>query len=293
MSRRPTSGPARSGDSRARNADLHCHSTASDGGLEPAALVQRAAEQGVELLALTDHDVLAGVAAARDAATRLGVPFVTGVEISVTYAGRTVHVVGLGFRLDDEDLAKGLESVRGGRLGRARAIADELAAVGIEGAYEGALRHAGNPQLVSRTHFARYLVESGVAPDVPRVFERYLAEGKPGYVPQRWAGLPQAVGWIRAAGGVAVIAHPGRYRGGDTWLWSLCSDFRAAGGIAIEVVSSSHTADDVERFAQVAREFGFEASRGSDFHAPGETHAELGRAAPLPRDLVPVWHRFA
>jgi predicted metal-dependent phosphoesterase TrpH len=171
-------------------------------------------------------------------------------------------------------------------------MAEGLAAAGIDGAYEGALTFAGNPDLVSRTHFARFLVERGVCDSLREVFGRFLVENRPGFVPHRWARLAEAVGWIRAAGGVPVLAHPGRYRFNDTEQWALLSEFKEAGGIAIEIATSNHSSDQVRQFTRIAVEFGLEGSRGSDFHGPGESHAELGRAAPLPGGVVPVWQRF-
>ena len=274
------------------NADLHSHSTVSDGTLSPRDLVRRAAEQGVELFALTDHDELGGVAEAAACAAQVGLAFVPGVEISVTWAGRTVHVVGLGIDPANEALREGLATVRSGRTERARRMAEQLATVGIGGAFEGALKHVGNPELVSRTHFARFLVELGVCRDTREVFGRYLVEGKPGYVPHRWAQLSQAVRWIVESGGVAVIAHPGRYLFSENELWALAAEFRDLGGAAIEVVTSNHGAEQAQRFAAMALEFGFAASRGSDFHGPGESSAELGRVGALPQRLTPVWDRF-
>jgi hypothetical protein len=274
------------------NADLHSHSTFSDGTLSPRDLVRRAAEQGVELFALTDHDELGGLAEAAAGAGEFGLAFVPGVEISVTWAERTVHVVGLGIDPANAALRDGLATVRSGRTERARRMAEQLAAVGIGGAFDGALKHVGNPQLISRTHFARFLVERGVCRDTREVFGRYLVEGKPGYVPHRWARLAQAVRWIVEAGGVAVIAHPGRYRFTENELWALAVEFRELGGTGIEVVTSNHGAAEAQRFAEMAIEFGFEASRGSDFHGPGESNAELGRVGALPRRLTPLWNRF-
>ncbi|OJX09056.1 MAG: phosphatase, partial [Burkholderiales bacterium 68-20] len=193
------------------NADLHCHSVVSDGTLTPEALAARAHANGVDLWALTDHDEIGGQHRAAQAAHSLGLAYLTGVEISVTFIGTTVHIVGLGFDADDAQLAQGLRATRGGRGERAQEIAQQLAAAGIAGAYEGALRYVGNPELISRTHFARYLVEIGVCHDTPEVFRRFLTEGRPGYVPHRWAALGDAVRWIREAGGLAVIAHPARY----------------------------------------------------------------------------------
>ncbi len=272
------------------NADLHCHSTISDGTLEPEDVVARAHAKGVELLSLTDHDELSGQARARAAADALGLAYVPGVEISVTWAGETIHVVGLGIDPLDADLVAGVARTRDGREERAKEMAEQLQAVGIEGSYEGALRYVGNPELISRTHFARHLVETGVCSDVGDVFQRFLSEGKPGFVPHRWAKLGQALGWILGAGGTPVLAHPGRYRLNDTALWALIEEFREAGGTGIEVVCGSHTRDQYGRFAGIAREFGLRASRGSDFHGPGESHVELGQLPPLPDSVVPVWY---
>ena len=274
------------------NADLHAHSTVSDGTLEPAALVRRAAEKGVELFALTDHDELSGLTIAIAAAASAGLRFVPGVEVSVTYAEQTVHIVGLGIDPASDVLKKGLADVRSGRMRRAEEMAAGLAALGIEGALEGALAYAGNVDLVSRTHFARWLVATGHCADVREVFNKYLVAGKPGYVPHRWARLSDAIAWINGAGGVAVVAHPGRYKFSETEAWALFSEFKEAGGTAIEVATSNHTADQVKRYGKVAREFDLEASRGSDFHDPAESHAELGRVCRLPDSLLPVWHRF-
>ena len=274
------------------NADLHAHSTVSDGTLEPAALVRRAAEKGVDIFALTDHDELGGLAIAIDAAVQARMRFVPGVEVSVTYAEQTVHIVGLGIDPNSDVLRNGLANVRSGRMRRAEEMAAGLASVGIEGALDGALAYAGNLDLVSRTHFARWLVATGHCADVREVFGKYLVAGRPGYVPHRWARLPEAIGWINGAGGVAVVAHPGRYKFSETEFWALFSEFKEAGGTAIEVATSNHTTDQMKRFARVAREFDFEASRGSDFHDPAESHAELGRVCRLPDTLLPVWHRF-
>jgi predicted metal-dependent phosphoesterase TrpH len=274
------------------NADLHAHSIRSDGTLTPQALVERASERGVELFALTDHDEVSGIAEARRCAQARGLRFVAGVEVSVTFAGHTVHVVCLGIDEADEPLLSGLARVRAGRTQRAHEMAAGLAAAGIPDAYAGALQYVGNPDLISRTHFARYLVQIGICSDSREVFGRYLTEGKPGYVPHRWASLKDAVQWIRGAGGVPIIAHPARYRLSPTELWALVSEFREAGGVALEVATSSHSADDIRRFAQLALEFGLEGSRGSDFHGPGESHAELGVVAPVPYEVTPVWHRF-
>jgi len=273
-----------------KNPDLHCHSIVSDGLLSPTALVERAQANGVDLLALTDHDEIGGLDEAMAAATQAGIRLVTGVEISVSWGDdQTVHIVGLNFDHRLPELVAGLARVRGGRDARAGRMAVELAKVGIDGAYEGALKYAGNPALISRSHFARYIVERGFAPDVKTVFDHWLAKGKPGYVSHPWAELHEALGWIKAAGGVAVIAHPCRYRLIPTERRELYVAFKELGGQGIEVVSGSHNEAEQREIASVAREFGFLASRASDFHGPGESYIDLGKLAPLPPDLTPVW----
>jgi predicted metal-dependent phosphoesterase TrpH len=275
---------------KALNADLHCHSTVSDGLLTPAAVVHRAHANGVELLALTDHDEVSGLAEARATAAELGLAFVDGVEISISWGDdQTVHIVGLGIDPANPALVAGLQQVRSGRDARALNMAAELDKVGIHGAYEGALRHAGNPALVSRSHFARYIVGCGYARDTKEVFDHWLAKGKPGYVEHAWATLEQAVAWIVGAGGTAVIAHPARYRMTKKERRELFAAFRALGGRGIEVLSGSQGADETREFAGIAREFGFLASRGSDFHGPGESWMDMGKLPDLPVDLTPVW----
>jgi 3',5'-nucleoside bisphosphate phosphatase len=279
---------------KALNADLHCHSTVSDGLLAPADLVRRAKDNGVELLALTDHDELGGLAEARAAADGIGLRFVDGVEISISWGDdQTVHIVGLGIDPANAALSEGLQKVRSGRDERAGRMAEELDKVGIHGAYEGALRHAGNPALVSRSHFARYIVEQGHAKDVKSVFDHWLAKGKPGYVEHAWATLEDALRWIVGAGGIAVIAHPGRYRLSKAERKELFEAFKACGGRGIEVLSGSNKDDEVREFAHIARQFGFLASRGSDFHGPGESWIDLGKLPDLPEDLTPIWSQLA
>jgi predicted metal-dependent phosphoesterase TrpH len=275
------------------NADLHCHSTVSDGLLAPAEVVRRAKDNGVELLALTDHDELGGLAEARAFADKVGLPFVDGVEISISWGDdQTVHILGLGVDPGNAQLQQGLDQVRNGRDARAGRMAAELDKVGIRGAYEGALRHAGNPALVSRSHFARYIVEQGHARDVKTVFDHWLAKGKPGYVEHAWATLENALRWIVDAGGMAVIAHPGRYRLSKAERKDLFAAFKDLGGRGIEVLSGSQKDDETLEFARIAREFGFLASRGSDFHGPGESWIDLGKLPDLPDGLTPVWSQF-
>jgi predicted metal-dependent phosphoesterase TrpH len=272
------------------NIDLHCHSTASDGLLAPKDVVARAAANGVEILALTDHDDTSGLSEARDEAQARGLRFVDGVEISVTWHGTTVHIVGLRIDPNSEPLRAGLESIRQGRGTRAERIADGLAAAGVPDSLAGAKRFAENPELISRAHFARYLVEAGRAPDVKSVFQRYLVKDTPGHVPHQWADLGDAVAWIRDSGGTAVVAHPGRYKLTKAELREFLADFKGSGGAGIEVVTGSHTPEQYLEYARLAREFGFLASRGSDYHGKGESHADLGRLPPLPEGLKPVWH---
>ncbi len=276
-----------------QNADLHCHSVVSDGTLTPEALAERAHANGVDLWALTDHDEVGGQQRALAAANALGMAYISGVEISVTFAGATVHIVGLGYDPGDPQMIQGLHTTRGGRDARAQDMAKQLAVVGIEGAYEGALKYVSNPELISRTHFARFLVDTGVCRDTSEVFRKYLVEGKPGYVEHRWAGLGDAVRWITEAGGVAVIAHPARYRFTANEEFALFSEFKQHGGRGVEVVTGSHTAAEAVRYADMAREMDLVASRGSDFHSPDESRTDLGTLPALPADLVPAWELVA
>ena len=275
------------------NADLHCHSVMSDGTLTPEALAERAAANGVNLWSLTDHDEVAGQARALAAAKSAGMQYLTGTEISVSFAGKTVHIVGLGFDIHSPGLQNGLQSTRGGRHDRAKDMAAGLAKVGIHGSFEGALTYAGNPDLISRTHFARFLVETGVCKDTHEVFRRFLTEGKPGFVPHRWAALGDAIRWIRDSQGVAVIAHPARYGFSPTEEYALFTEFKNHGGQAVEVVTGSHSAQEAIVYADMAREFDLAASRGSDFHSPDESHTDLGSLPWLPGNLTPVWELLA
>jgi predicted metal-dependent phosphoesterase TrpH len=271
------------------NADLHCHSVVSDGTLTPEALAARAKANGVQLWALTDHDEIGGQERAIAAAKAEGMKYLTGVEISITFAGKTVHIVGLGFDHTNEALVQGLRNTRGGRAERAKEMSDGLAKVGIQGAFEGALQYAGNHELISRTHFARFLVETGVCKDTSEVFRKYLTENKPGFVPHRWASLENAVKWITGAGGVAVIAHPARYGFTANEEFALFTEFKQHGGRGVEVVTGSHSSADALQYAETALEFELAASRGSDFHSPDESHTDLGTLPWLPGQLKPVW----
>ena len=275
------------------NFDFHCHSSVSDGLLPPDELARRAAANGVTAWALTDHDDLGGLEQAAVAAGECGMDFVNGVEISIEWKDVPVHIVGLGFDAKETTLCAGLEELRSGRIERAKRMAAALADIAIPDAFEGAMRYAGNPSLISRAHFARYLVEIGICKDTAAVFHSYLVPGKPGYVDHRWATLEDAVAWIHAAGGVAVVAHPGRYKLSGGEMRAFFSEFKELGGQGIEVVCGSHGNDNVLHFARLARYFGFHASRGSDFHGPEESYVDLGKLAALPEDLKPVWRLLA
>jgi predicted metal-dependent phosphoesterase TrpH len=275
--------------------DLHCHSTASDGALPPAELMRRAAGRDSTLIALTDHDCLHGLPEARATAAELGLPFLNGVEASVTWGSKqhTLHIVGLGIDPQYPPLVEGLARVRAGRIERARRMAADFDRIGIHGTFDGAMACSGNPEMISRTHFARYLVQSGEVKDIRTVFRKYLTPGKPGYVAHQWANLDEAVGWIVASGGIAVIAHPGRYDLGRTLTERLIEEFKLAGGSAIEVASGSHSLDDMHKYALIAQRFGLLSSAGSDFHAPGEGCRDVGRTEDLPPICLPVWQSLA
>jgi 3',5'-nucleoside bisphosphate phosphatase len=272
------------------NVDLHMHSTASDGALSPSELVARAHGNGVEILALTDHDTLSGQQEARETAQRLGVHYVHGVEISVTWAGETIHVVGLQVDIGHEPLQQVLAGIQQGRHRRAQEMASRLVAHGLPDILEDAKGFARNPDLIGRTHFARALVARGICPDMQSVFQAFLTPGKPGYTPHEWASLTKAVGAIRGAGGVAVLAHPARYRLGAIGQWALIDEFKTLGGTALEVVTGSHSDTEARRYQRIAIEHGLHASRGSDFHAPQESRFDVGAAPPLPDATRPVWH---
>ena len=267
--------------------DLHTHSTASDGVLAPSALIKRAKNRSVDTLALTDHDTIGGIAEARPAAEAEGVLLVAGVEISVSWQGHLIHVIGLGIDETDNGLLQGLDSLRRRRDDRAEQMAVRLEKAGIPSALEGARRYQ-TTDILSRTHFARYLVEIGKADSVDEAFKRFLNAGTPGHVHMQWATLAEAITWITDAGGQAVVAHPGRYKIGETLLYQFLDEFVETGGIGIEVVCSNLKPDQINRFAGIARKYGLQASAGSDFHSP-RSNRELGRLAPLPENVVPVW----
>ncbi len=274
------------------NIDFHCHSEISDGLHPPRDVVRFAATNNVDVLALTDHDSLGGLADARAAADELGVRFIDGVEISVTWASKTLHIVGINIDPSEANLRSGLESIRSGRIQRAEKMAESLARVGIGGILQSAMTYAKNPEMIGRTHFARSLVEQGHVKDVKAVFRKYLVPGKPGYVQHEWASLANAINWIRGAGGIPIIAHPGRYDIGPNAMKRLLGEFKTLGGLGVEVVTSNHTTEHVERFAKLAVEYDLLASRGSDFHGDENGRVQLGRIPALPANLVPVWSKI-
>ncbi|MGB8855701.1 MAG: 3',5'-nucleoside bisphosphate phosphatase [Burkholderiales bacterium] len=271
------------------NFDLHSHSTISDGTLAPAELVRRAASSGVEALALTDHDNVSGLDEARNEAQKLGILFINGVEISVSWEKTTLHIVGLGIDPDDSELIAGLHGIRAGRHARAQLMAADLQRVGLPDVLQGAYSYANNRDMIGRAHFARYMAEQGMVADVKSAFKKYLVKGKPGFVPHQWATLADTVSWIRGAGGIAVVAHPGRYDISSAAMRRLLAEFKSLGGGAIEVVTGNHTKDQAGQYAALAREFSLAASRGSDYHGPGESYTEPGRLPNLPADLTAVW----
>ncbi len=271
-------------------ADLHSHSRASDGAYSPTEVAARAAGNGVTLWALTDHDTLDGLPEAQAAAAQLGMDFLSGVEISVTYAGKTVHIVGLGVDTQNPALLQGLAQTRGGRSGRMQAMADKLASLGIAGAYAGALQYASSPEALSRTHLAQFLVQAGHCASMQAAFDRYLADGKAAFVPMQWAKLQDALAWIRGAGGVAVIAHPARYKFDDLAEQALFTDFVAAGGQAVEIMTGSHQPHELAHYADMARQLGLAHSCGSDFHGVGNDYYDLGHYPHIStQGLRPVW----
>ncbi len=268
--------------------DLHCHSTASDGTLSPTELVRHAAAQGVDVLALTDHDVTTGLAEAEQAATATGVTLVPGVEISVSWGHQLLHIVALGVDPQNADLQRGLAGLLAFRVWRAEEIGRRLEKKGVTGAYDGARALAKGPS-IGRSHFARFLVAQGRAKDMQNAFDKYLKRGRPGYVPGQWAALEDAVGWIRAAGGQAVIAHPARYTLSAGRFRGLLAEFKEMGGEGLEVISGSHPNGASEALANYARSHELLASVGSDYHGPGQSYNELGRLPDLPAGCVPVW----
>lgn len=271
--------------------DLHCHSTASDGALSPAELVRRAHRQGVTVLALTDHDTTDGLADAARVAGEIGIKLIPGIELSATYANQCLHIVGLNIDPSHGELREGLATQQAIRDQRALKIAEKLEKKGIKGAYPAVNQAAGSGE-ITRSHFADFLVAEGYVVTQQEAFDRYLSKGKPAFVPTQWAALDDAVAWIRSAGGVAVLAHPLRYSLTHKWMNRALSAFKQAGGQAVEVVTGRASADDIQLSMLFALRHQLHASVGSDFHTPDNQWVELGRLAPLPTNLTPVWALF-
>jgi len=268
--------------------DLHSHSTASDGSLSPSELVRLAKLRNIDVLALTDHDNIDGIREARLEADKVGLQLVAGAELSVSWGHKTLHIVGLNLDIDHPDLLKGLRQLCEFRQWRSEEIARRLAKKRIEGALVGAQTFAKG-KIIGRVHFARFLIEQGYAKDMRQVFKRYLVQGKPGYVPGDWATLEEALGWIHGAGGQAVIAHPARYRLSATRLRQLLGEFQELGGEALEVVSGSHSRDEIQHMAQLCQRNGLLASAGSDYHGPENPYMDMGKLPAMPGNCVPVW----
>ncbi|MGF2685103.1 PHP domain-containing protein [Marinobacter sp. DUT-3] len=271
--------------------DLHCHSTASDGALAPADVVHRAVEQGVSHLALTDHDTIEGLPEAQAAADASGITLISGTELSCLWKTQTIHVVGLDFDRDSPAFVEALARQHENRWARARMIDERLQKVGVADLLDKATDKAGG-DVPGRPHFARVLVEEGKVKDSAQAFKRYLGAGKPGDVRAFWPELSEVVQWITEAGGVAVLAHPRKYRMTATKLRNLIHDFIRAGGRSIEVSTSGQSSGDLGFLAELCRRQELLASQGSDFHFPGAPWCELGNIVKMPDGLEPVWHHF-
>ncbi|MEM6405919.1 MAG: PHP domain-containing protein [Pseudomonadota bacterium] len=270
--------------------DLHTHSTASDGTLAPAALMQQAAQAGVQVIALTDHDTTAGLADAQNAADQLDLTLIPGVEISASWRDCTLHIVGLQITVDHPTLQQGLTRLATARTERARQISQQLHAAGITGDWYTATQQFG--QSIGRPHFARALVAAGHATTVPEAFKKFLQPGKAGYVPGTWASLAEVVHWIQAAGGQAVLAHPARYRLKQRRLRQLLEAFVTARGTGIEVIAGNASAEETRVLAHLARDYHLLASVGSDYHGPGLSARSLGVLPALPTGCTPVWQHW-
>ncbi len=271
--------------------DLHSHSNRSDGILSPGALMSRAKAQGVDVIALTDHDTLAGLAEARQAADAEGIVLVPGIELSCHWGRIGVHILGLGVDPNDTTLLDALDEQRQARLARAEAIGEKLARLGFPGAMAGARALAGEA-MVGRPHFARYLVEQGAVRNIQAAFKKYLGTGKPADVKHPWPAMETAIGWIHQARGQAVLAHPLKYELTRTRMCALIGDFAALGGDAMEVISGQQPASATADLARIAAANGLLASCGSDFHVPDQPWQELGRFEALPPTSEPVWRRL-
>lgn len=270
------------------NYDLHCHSTASDGALSPTELVQRAHEYGVTSLALTDHDTVTGLNEAQAAATATGIKLIPGIELSSSWKNKCFHIVGLGINPDYPPLREATRNLQVMRMERAEKIADKLEKKNIPGALEAVKKNAGEG-MITRSHFANFLLSQFHVSTQQEAFDRYLGTGKAAFVATTWTDMEQAIKWITQSGGVAVLAHPLRYKLTASWINRLLAAFKEAGGLGIEVVTGRYSADEIRVIANYAKRFELAGSVGSDFHSPDNQWIELGRLAPLPDNIKPVW----
>ncbi|HSC67616.1 MAG TPA: PHP domain-containing protein [Cellvibrio sp.] len=269
--------------------DLHCHTHFSDGTLSPESLVARAKEHGVSVLAITDHDTIAGVRIAQKAALEAGITLINGIEFSSQWGKGGVHIVGLGVDLNSAALLAAVKFQDQARNTRALAIADRLSKVGFPDALTGAQSIAGNAT-VGRPHFAQYLMSIGAVKNINAAFKKYLGAGKPADVKYQWPPMDQVITWIHSAGGVAVLAHPAKYELTRAKMCALIDSFCAAGGDALEVISGLQQASLTEDLLRIANARSLYASCGSDFHFPGQSWQELGSFGTLPAHAKPVWH---
>ncbi len=271
--------------------DLHCHSTASDGALNPTELVQRAKEHGVDALSLTDHDSTAGIAEAKRCAESVNIQLIPGIELSSTWNNKCLHIIGLDIDANAPLLYTGIQKTQSTRLQRAHKIALKLEKKHIPGAFEAVQKQAGQG-MITRSHFADFLLHEGHVINRQEAFDYYLGKGKPAFVQTQWPELEQTVHWITQAGGIAVLAHPLRYKLTASWMRRLLADFKAMGGQGLEVISGRNNPDEIRTAADYAKRFALAGSVGSDFHTPDNPWVELGRLAALPDDIQPVWDLF-
>ncbi len=271
--------------------DLHCHSTASDGSLSPSQLVERAHGQKVTKLALTDHDTINGLEEAQQAAMKAGLSLIPGIELSANWEHKCFHIIGLGIDPTCSSIVQGIATQQQIRAERAKKIADKLAKKQIHGAYEAVCKAAGKG-MITRLHFANFLFEQKHVNTLQQAFDKYLGKGKAAYVTTRWAEMDEAVRWIIESGGIAVLAHPLRYKLTTSWMKRALKAFKQAGGQGIEVVTGRSSKDDIQRTHHFAQLYDLCASQGSDFHSPDNEWVELGRLAPLPKNSKPVWDLF-
>lgn len=271
--------------------DLHCHSSFSDGALTPSEVILRAKEQGVTTLALTDHDTVAGLAEAQQAAEQQALDFIPGIELSCLWSNKTFHVLGLNIDPSNAEILTGTQQLQEIRLERAKKIADKLAKNKIPGAF-AAVQVAAGVGMITRPHFANFLLENNHVSSIQNAFDRYLGQGKSAFVNTQWVEMENAIHWINSAGGVAVVAHPMRYKLTASWMRRFLSAFKEMGGQGIEVITARSNPDEIRRTIHFAQQFELYGSVGSDFHTPKNQWVELGRLASLPINIKPVWELF-